>query len=98
MLTNRQKKQLKGLAQKLAPQVMLGKLGLSAAVTKQTDTALNDHELVKVKIAVEEKAQCLELGRELSTQVGAELVQIIGRMMILYRASEKATGTKISLA
>ncbi|MGL5221733.1 MAG: ribosome assembly RNA-binding protein YhbY, partial [Plesiomonas shigelloides] len=54
-LTNKQKQHLKGLAHPLKPVVLLGANGLTEGVLAEIDNALNHHELIKVKVAAEER-------------------------------------------
>ena len=85
LLTKRQKKYLRGLAQNLSPVVMLGKEGLSSPLRCELDRALEDHELVKVKIQEEEKSVFEKVSLEMQVEAGAELIQTIGRMAIYFR-------------
>ncbi|HET6545214.1 MAG TPA: YhbY family RNA-binding protein, partial [Rhodanobacteraceae bacterium] len=65
--------------------VMIGQKGLTPAVRKELDDALDHHELVKVRIAGEDRAQrsaVIERLREISN---AEIVQKIGRTACFYR-------------
>ena len=74
-LNNKQKQYLKGLAHPLKPVVMLGNNGLTEGVLAEIDQALQHHELIKVKIAAEER------------ETKAINVQVIGNMLVLYRPS-----------
>ena len=82
-LTQKQKKFLKGLAHHLDPVVQVGKEGLSHSVVRQASQQLDIHELIKVQVPAgpERKADAAKLAVEPS----ADLVQIIGRMAVLFR-------------
>ena len=80
---------LRSLAHALKPVVRLGQHGLTAAVTKELDGALEHHELVKVKLSVSEKASRLEQLEALCKSVGAQSIQQIGHTATLYRANPK---------
>ena len=96
-LSKSQVKYLRGLAQSISPNVWLGKEGLSESVVKELNRALNDHELVKVKIQEEEKADFVELADTLSLKTGAELVQKIGRMAVYFQQNPNPEKRKIKL-
>ncbi|MFI4954844.1 MAG: ribosome assembly RNA-binding protein YhbY [Gammaproteobacteria bacterium] len=87
MLTPKIKKQLKQQAHHLHPVVMLGHHGLTPAVTAETDSALTAHELIKVKINGADREQRAEMTKALCTATGADLVQSIGNMAVLYRVN-----------
>lgn len=79
------KQSLKAKAHHLNPVVLLGAKGLTPAVVAETDVALTAHELIKVKLNAAEKAEKLATALSLCEQVQAELVQLIGRVVVLYR-------------
>ena len=76
---------LKAQAHHLKPVVLLGAKGLTEAVVAETNIALLSHELIKVKINGAEKEDRLIMAQELCEQLEAELVQMIGNTLILYR-------------
>ena len=94
-LTPREVRHLRGLAHPLSPVAMIGKAGLTEAVTKDVSAKLEDHELIKVKIMADERAEFADLADTLAGETGATLVQSIGRIAVLYRAAKKP---KISLS
>lgn len=79
------KKSLKAQAHSLKPVILIGSKGLTEAVVAETNIALLTHELIKVKINGAEKEDRLVMAQQLSEQLQAELVQIIGHTLILYR-------------
>lgn len=85
-LSEKQKKYLRRLAHPLSPIVMLGNAGLTDGVVNELDRALNDHELVKVKVSRpgerDARNQVLEL---LATRTCAALVQRVGHVGVFYR-------------
>jgi RNA-binding protein len=85
-LTPRQRAHLKALAHHLKPVVLIGKDGLSDAVVHQIDTALADHELIKVKLGEGAPLDRKEALAALPGATGAEVVQNLGRNFVLYRA------------
>ena len=86
-LTRKQIKFLKGLAHSLKPVLMIGKEGVSEAVTKEMDKTLSDHELIKVKIRCDERDDFIRLVGELEGLNKASLVSTLGRTALFYRAS-----------
>ena len=87
-LTNNQKKYLRSLAHDLKPFVMIGQNGLSESVLAEIDSTMLKHELIKIKLRVDnrkEKQQVIEKIIEFSH---AELVQVIGGVLVIYRPFE----------
>ncbi len=79
-----QKKRLRALAHHLKPLVIVADKGLSETVLAEIERALNDHELIKVKLRSERdvrKAWAVEI----AAQCKAELVQTIGQVACYYR-------------
>lgn len=87
-LTPNQKRHLRGRGHHLKPVVMVGQHGLRDAVIAEIEQALTAHELVKVKIAAD-RATRERLTEEIARQTGAELVQRIGQMQVLFRRNPK---------
>ena len=85
MLTPQTKKKLKQLAHHLHPVIIIGQHGLTPAVIAETDNALNTHELIKVKINGADREERAAISQELCAGTGADLVQTIGNMAIIYR-------------
>ena len=91
-----QRRALKARAHALDPVVIIGGSGLTPAVLKEIDVSLKGHELIKVKVAGEDReTRALMLG-EICSATGAEPVQSIGRMLVLYRenAEREPRGAK----
>ncbi|WP_122036666.1 ribosome assembly RNA-binding protein YhbY [Aliivibrio sp. EL58] len=87
-LSTKQKQHLKGLAHNLKPVVMMGSNGLTEAVVAEIEIALNHHELIKVKIASEDRETKLLIVDAIIRETEAEKVQVIGKTLVLFRASE----------
>ncbi|MFO8156013.1 MAG: ribosome assembly RNA-binding protein YhbY [Pseudomonadota bacterium] len=84
-LNNKQRSHLKQQAHALKPVVMLGQHGLTDAVVNETEQALEAHELIKVRINAGDRDTRAGFIEELTRRTGAEPVQTIGRVAILYR-------------
>ena len=81
-------RQLRGIAHHLRPVVTVGDNGLSTSVLGEVERALADHELIKVRIG-DGALNAREAGPPLSERSGAELVQVIGRIVVLYKRRPK---------
>lgn len=78
------KKKLRADAHSLNPVVIIGQSGLTTGVLAELDQALNTHELLKVKIRAERDERTL-ISAQLCADTGAELIQSIGQIVVLYR-------------
>ncbi len=87
-LTPKGRQELKARAHKLKPIVMIGSNGVTEAVKKELDRALNDHELVKVRIAAEDRDARQALLADLTESMNTELVQMIGSIAVLFRKNK----------
>ncbi|ASI91439.1 MULTISPECIES: ribosome assembly RNA-binding protein YhbY [Vibrio] len=88
-LSTKQKQHLKGLAHALKPVVLLGANGLTEAVLAEVEIALDHHELIKVKVASEDRETKLLIIDAIVRETKAEKVQVIGKTLVLYRQSEQ---------
>ena len=84
-LTGKHKSQLRALAHPLKPVVQIGHQGLTDAVLAALDTALERHELIKVKVSGEAEQDASELGPKIAKATRSQVAQIIGRTVVLYR-------------
>ncbi|HAT1596923.1 TPA: ribosome assembly RNA-binding protein YhbY [Legionella pneumophila] len=83
------KQSLKAKAHHLKPVVLLGAKGLTEAILAETNVALLAHELIKVKINGAEKEDRMQMAKALCEQLDAELVQMIGNTLVLYRKNNE---------
>ncbi len=90
-LTPKQRQQLKGAAHRLAPVVLLGAGGLTDAVVREIDRALAAHELIKVRVPGDDRAQRDGIFRTVAERLGAARVQMIGKLLVLFRPRPAAT-------
>lgn len=84
-LTPAQRKHLRALAHPLKPVVMIGNAGLSEAVIAEADRALAAHELIKVRVLNDDRAERESWLNNLCKTLGAAPVQHIGKLLLLYR-------------
>lgn len=89
MLTGKQKRHLRGLGHVLTPVVALGKEGVSPAIERKTSVELENHELIKVRVLDGCEVPAREVGPHLAEKTGAELVQVLGHTILLYRRRKK---------
>lgn len=84
------KKQFRTIGHKLNPIVTIANNGLSEGVLLELNRALDDHELIKVKIGLAEREDRKEVVAELQALPNVEIIQEIGKVVILYRGNKKA--------
>jgi RNA-binding protein len=88
-LTASQTRYLRGLAHPLKPVLLLGGKGVTAGVLEELEQALDDHELIKVRLTGDDRdARTGVLGKLLESS-GAESVQTIGHIAVLYRRNDE---------
>lgn len=86
-LTAAQTRFLRGQAHDLKALLQVGGKGLSDALVQELDGTLEHHELVKIKVAAEDREARDAMIGELAERTGAALVQRIGHVAVLYRPS-----------
>ena len=74
---------LRSQAHHLDPVVLLGANGLTDAVLHEIDRALNDHELIKVRVPSDDREELESIYAEVAEKLGAARVQMIGKLLIL---------------
>ena len=87
-LSNPQKRYLRGLAHDLKPILMVGAKGVSASLLAELELALEQHELIKVKVAAQDRETRDAWIGELVDNSAATLVSRIGHTAVLYRRSK----------
>ncbi|HSV54029.1 MAG TPA: YhbY family RNA-binding protein [Burkholderiaceae bacterium] len=84
-LTPAQRKVHRAEAHHLAPVVMIGSDGLTAAIKKETDAALNAHGLIKIRVLGDDRTQREQMFQALADELGAAPIQHIGKLLVLWR-------------
>lgn len=84
-LAENQLRFLRGKAHALKPLIMVGQSGLTDGVCAETDRALQDHELIKVRVRTATREEREQLLVALAARTGSELVHRIGHVATLYR-------------
>jgi RNA-binding protein len=88
-LDQARRKHMRTIGHSLHPIVTVSEKGLSEGVHAELERALEDHELIKIKLAIAEPAVRREVIAELCESHRAELVQSVGKVALLYRAAAK---------
>jgi RNA-binding protein len=88
-LTQKQKRQLKALAHHLKPVVLVGQHGLTEGVFNELESALDAHELIKVRLSGAERDERRQMQQAICVKTGAYLIQQIGHIAIYYRRNPK---------
>lgn len=84
-LTEKQKKHLRKLGHRLEPTIATGSAGLSEGLLAELDATLAHHELLKVRVRAADRESREAMIRALCEATGAELVQRIGHVAVLWR-------------
>jgi RNA-binding protein len=79
------KKQLRAKAHALKPIIITGQAGISPSLLLEINSALDHHELIKVRVNAEDRERRREMTNMICTETGAELIQAIGHIITLYR-------------
>jgi RNA-binding protein len=87
MLTGKQKRYLRSLANQMEAVIQVGKGGVTDTVVSALDQALTARELVKVRVLNNCHDPAAQVGKELAEQAGAELVQQLGQKLTFFRVN-----------
>jgi RNA-binding protein len=88
-LTAKQRQFLKSLAHGLEPVVQVGNKGISDGLLDQIREQLVAHELIKVRVNTESTVEPAEVAEALAESTRSELVQKLGRVVVLYRRHDE---------
>lgn len=94
-LTGKQKQYLRGLAHALSPIVRVGKGGATESVIAETRKSLDSHELIKVRVDVDESAERKALIERLAAAADAHVAGTIGKIAVLYRERDEEPEIKL---
>lgn len=89
MLTGKQKRYLRGLGHDLKPVILVGKGEVNEPLIQETISALESHELIKIKLLESCLMDRHEVAEALSGPCGAEVAQVLGRTLLLYRKGKE---------
>jgi RNA-binding protein len=88
MLTSKQKRFLKSEAHHLTPIFQVGKAGMNEHIIRHIVDAIEKRELIKISILQNCDEDRNDIAKELADESGSELVQLIGRTIVLYKESK----------
>jgi RNA-binding protein len=88
-LNTKERQHLKSRAHPLKPVIMVGNNGVTEAVIKEIDRALNDHELIKIRVQTEDRELRVQMLEAIRVASSSELVQKIGGIGVFYRLRAK---------
>ena len=86
-MTPAQRRQLRARAHGLKPVILVGDAGVSDGVLAETDRALHDHELIKIRLPAADRDTREQMAEQICERLGAEHVQAIGHMRVIFRAN-----------
>lgn len=87
-LTTRTRKMFRTIGHQLKPVVTVANNGLTEAVMAEIKRALTDHELIKVKVIAENRAERDEVITKVCDKLGAAVVQRVGHIVLLFKAAK----------
>ena len=89
MFTSKQRSNLKSLAMNIEPIAQVGKSGVGEAFLDGVDKALSARELIKIAVLQNASDDPDEIAARIAEALGAEVVCVIGKKIVLYRRSDK---------
>lgn len=87
-MTTKQRAYLKGLAMTMEPIYQIGKSSLTPEITEGVSEALEARELIKISVLKNCMDEPNEIARTLAERTHSEVVQVIGKKIVLYRESK----------
>lgn len=87
-MTSKQRAYLKGLAMTMEPILQIGKSSLTPELCQATDEALEARELIKLHMLKNCFDDCNQIAQMLAERTRSEVVQVIGKKIVLYRESK----------
>lgn len=89
-MTSKERAALRAAANPLEPIFQIGKEGISDNLISQLDDALDSRELLKIRVHLETSPKKpRQIADELQTALGAEVIQVIGGVIVLYRKADE---------
>jgi RNA-binding protein len=92
-IRGKQLRWLRAKAHHLKPVVIIGAGRVTEGMVKHVDGALEQHELLKVRLTAAQKKEVIQAAEQLVAGTGAKLVQRIGHTLVLYRPRQNGTPT-----
>jgi RNA-binding protein len=95
-LTPAERSELRAEAHALKPVVMIGESGLTESVMKEISSSLDSHGLIKVRVAGDDRDARVEMYDTICTELKAQPVQHIGKLLVVYRPKVEAVKERSS--
>lgn len=89
MFTSKQRSNLRSMAQTLSPVTQVGKGGISENLISSLSDALDARELIKVSVLNNAEDDAAETATNLAEALGAEVLEVKGKKIVLYRKSKR---------
>ena len=89
-LNTQMKKSLRGVAHHLDPVIAVSERGITDGIVEETERALSDHELIKIKVFSDDRTSRGEVASSLAEATSSIVLQQIGKVAVLYRHNPKA--------
>ena len=96
MLTSNEKRQLKSLASVEKTKYQVGKNEISDTLLDMLSKALTARELIKIDVMKGATDPVMEIALDLSSKLNAEIVQVVGRVIVLYRKNREHPKIKLT--
>lgn len=96
-MTSKQRSYLKGLAMTMEPIFQIGKSSLTPELTEAVGEALEARELIKISVLKNCMDDSNELANMLAERTHSQVVQVIGKKIVLYRQAKDEAKRKITL-
>lgn len=96
-MTSKQRAYLKGLAMTMDPILQIGKSSLTPELTQSVSEALEARELIKIHVLKNCADDGKDLAAVLSERTHSQVVQVIGKMIVLYKPAKEEKDRKIVL-
>lgn len=96
-MTSKQRSYLKGLAMKIEPIFQIGKSSLTPELTTAVAEALEARELIKINVLKNCMDDSNELANMLAERTHSQVVQVIGKKIVLYKPAKDEAKRKIEL-
>ena len=95
MLSQSEKKQLKALINQDKTKYQVGKSEVTNTLLDMLDKALTARELIKIEVLKSSTTPIMELTLDLSSKLHADVVQVVGRVIVLYRKNKENPRIKL---
>ncbi len=90
MMNKQQLKMLRSKAHDCKPVIWVGQQGLTENVTNEINTALDHHELIKIRLRVGDREKREQACNDICAKTRAELIRKIGNTLTIYRRNNEA--------